>query len=174
MSGLRTREHAGLVSSASVRRVFVPEEFTVPRRLETPLFVLEPLGPQHNDEDYAAWSTSIEHIRGTPGWEGDSWPRPMSPEDNRRDLERHARQFESREGFTYTVIDRAKGEVVGCVYIYPARDDVSDAHVTSWVRATSANLDAELWRAVSEWLAASWPFERFEYAARPSEPTERA
>ena len=36
-------------------RVFVPEEFTVPRRLETPLFVLEPLGPQHNDEDYAAW-----------------------------------------------------------------------------------------------------------------------
>jgi hypothetical protein len=38
--------------------------------------------------------------------------------------------------------------------------------VTSWVRATSANLDAELWRAVSDWLADSWPFERFEYAAR--------
>jgi hypothetical protein len=89
-------------------RVFVPEEFTVPRRLETPLFVLEPLGPRHNHEDYAAWSTSIEHIRGTPGWEGSSWPRPMTPEDNRRDLEMHARHFESREGFTYTVIDRAR------------------------------------------------------------------
>ena len=91
------------VCIASVRTVLVPEGFTVPRRLETPRFVLEPLGPQHNDEDYAAWSTSIEHIRGTPGWEGSSWPRPMSPEDNRRDLERHARDFESREGFTYTV-----------------------------------------------------------------------
>ena len=155
-----------MMSNRDFPRVFVPEEFTVPRRLETPLFVLEPLGPQHNHEDYAAWSTSIEHIRGTPGWEGSSWPRPMSPEDNRRDLEMHARHFESREGFTYTVIDRAKGEVVGCVYIYPARDDVSDAHVTSWVRATSANLDAELWRAVGDWLADSWPFERFEYAAR--------
>ena len=146
--------------------MFVPEEFTVPRRLETTLFVLEPLGPQHNDEDYAAWSTSIEQIRGTPGWEGSSWPRAMSREDNRRDLERHARDFESREGFTYTVIDRAKGEVVGCVYIYPARDEVSDARVMSWVRATSAKLDVELWRAVSDWLADSWPFERFEYAAR--------
>jgi hypothetical protein len=59
-----------------------------------------------------------------------------------------------------------EGEVVGCVYIYPARDDVSDARVTSWARATSANLDAELWRAVGDWLADPWPFERFEYAAR--------
>jgi RimJ/RimL family protein N-acetyltransferase len=117
-------------------------------------------------EDYTAWSTSIEHIRGTPGWEGSSWPRPMSPQDNRRDLERHARDFESRKGFTYTVIDQATGVVVGCVYIYPARDEVSDAQVTSWVRATSSNLDADLWRAVSEWLADSWPFERFEYAPR--------
>jgi len=157
------------VGDNSIRKalsVFVPEDFTVPRRLETRLFVLEPLAPQHNDEDYVAWSTSIEHIRGTPGWEGSSWPRPMSLEDNRRDLEMHARHFQRREGFTYTVIDRAEGEVVGCVYIYPPRDDVSDAHVTSWVRATSASLDAELWRAVSDWLADSWPFERFEYAPR--------
>lgn len=147
-------------------RVFVPEDFDVPRRLETPLFVLEPLGPQHNDEDYAAWSTSVEHIRATPGWAWNSWPRPMSAEDNRRDLERHAREFENREGFTYTVIGRAEGEVIGCVYIYPSRDDASDADVTSWVRETSANLDAELWRAVSDWLADSWPFERLKYAAR--------
>jgi RimJ/RimL family protein N-acetyltransferase len=146
--------------------VFVPEEFTVPRRLETPLFVLEPLGPQHNEEDYAAWSTSIEHIRSTPGWEGDSWPRPMSLEDNRRDLERHARDFQSRAGFTYTVLDRAGGEVVGCVYIYPSREDGLDAVVLSWVRATSADRDAELWRAVSDWLADSWPFARIEYAPR--------
>ena len=153
-------------SISKALRLFVPVDFTVPRRLETPLFVLEPLGPQHNHEDFAAWSTSIEHIRGTPGWGGSSWPRAMSPEDNLRDLEMHARHFERREGFTYTVIGRAEGEVVGCVYIYPPRDDVSDARVTSWVRETSANLDAELWRSVSDWLAGSWPFQRFEYATR--------
>jgi RimJ/RimL family protein N-acetyltransferase len=146
--------------------VFVPAEFTVPRRLETPLFVLEPLGPQHNDEDYTAWSTSIDHIRRTPGWEEGSWPRPMSLEENRRDLERHAREFESREGFTYTVLDQTGGEVVGCVYIYPSRDAGADAVVLSWVREASASLDAELWRAVSDWVADSWPFERIAYAPR--------
>jgi hypothetical protein len=145
---------------------FVPTEFSAPDGLETPAFVLEPLGPQHNEADYAAWSTSIEHIRATPGWEASSWPRPMSLEDNLGDLEMHARHFEQREGFTYTVLDRADGDVVGCVYIYPSRDGEADARVTSWVRASSADLDVEVWRAVSDWLAESWPFERIEYAPR--------
>jgi len=35
---------------------FVPRDFDVPRRLETPQFVLEPLGPEHNDQDYDAWT----------------------------------------------------------------------------------------------------------------------
>ena len=42
--------------------LFVPPDFVVPLRLETPQFVLEPLGPQHNDADYEAWSSSMEHI----------------------------------------------------------------------------------------------------------------
>ena len=33
---------------------FVPRDFDVPRRLETPQFMLEPLGPEHNDQDYDA------------------------------------------------------------------------------------------------------------------------
>ena len=39
-----------------------------------------------------------------PGWETSSWPDDRSPQDNLRDLERHARDFEQRSGFTYTVI----------------------------------------------------------------------
>jgi RimJ/RimL family protein N-acetyltransferase len=142
--------------------VLVPADFSVPQRLETPLFVLEPLGPQHNEADYAAWSSSMEHIHATPGWERSKWPRPMSLEENHADLERHARDFEERTGFTYTVLDPANGTVIGCVYIYPRDTGVG---VQSWVRA-SAELDAELWRAVSEWLAKDWPFERVDYAAR--------
>ena len=44
---------------------FVPRDFDVPPRLETPQFVLEPLGPEHNDEDYDAWTSSREHIHAT-------------------------------------------------------------------------------------------------------------
>jgi hypothetical protein len=38
--------------------------------------------------------------------------------------------------------------------------------VHSWVRVTSADLDAPLWRAVSAWLERDWPFRRVDYAAR--------
>jgi RimJ/RimL family protein N-acetyltransferase len=144
---------------------FVPPEFVVPIRLETQQFVLEPLGPQHNEPDYAAWSSSTEHIHATPGWEESSWPRPMTLDENRADLQRHAADFESRTGFTYTVLS-PDGDVIGCVYIYPVPDEAVDARVESWVRASEAELDAPLWRAVSDWVESDWPFESVEYEAR--------
>ena len=145
--------------------MFVPADFVVPLRLETPQFRLEPLGPEHNDADYRAWSSSMEHIHATPGWEESSWPRDMTLEENRADLQRHADDFEKRSGFTYTVLDPG-GDVVGCVYIYPVSDGSHEARVLSWVRASRAELDGPLWQAVSDWLAAEWPFEKVDYAVR--------
>jgi hypothetical protein len=145
---------------------FVPAEFVVPLALVTEQFRLEPLGPQHNDSDYEAWSSSVEHIRMTPGWEASSWPDDRSLVDNLRDLQRHAGDFENRAGFTYTVLDPATDDVIGCVYIYPDASEQHDARVLSWVRASRGELDIQLWRAVSDWLADEWPFERVAYAER--------
>ena len=39
---------------------FVPPHLDVPRRLVTPQFVLEPLDPEHNDQDYDAYVTDPE------------------------------------------------------------------------------------------------------------------
>jgi len=97
-------------------QLFVPADFAVPGGLTAAEFRLEPLGPQHNDADYAAWTASIDHIRATPGFAGWHWPYEMSPAENLGDLERHARDFAERRGFTYTVL--GAGEVIGCVYIY--------------------------------------------------------
>ena len=149
-----------------VQAPFVPSGFVVPLALATDPFRLEPLGPQHNDSDYEAWSSSAEHIHTTPGWETESWPDDRSLEANLRDLERHARDFENRTGFTYTVLDPATGEVLGCVYIYPDKSGQHDARVFSWVRASRAELDVQLWRAVKDWLADEWPFQRVAYAER--------
>ena len=145
---------------------FVPSGFVVPLALATEHFRLEPLGPQHNDSDYAAWSSSVEHIRATPGWETSSWPDDRSIADNLRDLQSHADDFENRTGFAYTVLEPATGDVIGCVYIYPEQSGQHDASVRSWVRASRAELDVELWRAVTAWLADEWPFERVAYAER--------
>src|SRR5262249_11873043 len=70
---------------------FVPEDFVAPDGLIARDFRLTPLGPQHNEADYAAWTSSVDHIRETPGFRTGNWPREMSLADNFRDLERHAR-----------------------------------------------------------------------------------
>jgi hypothetical protein len=145
---------------------FVPSDFDVPLRLENSEFVLEPLGPEHNERDYDAWTSSMEHIAATPGFGDGSWPRKMTLDENRGDLQRHADDFRTRKGFTYTVLDPPGRDVIGCVYIYPLRDTDYGASVLSWVRASHAHLDTPLWRAVSEWLESDWPFASVEYAPR--------
>ena len=141
--------------------MFVPDGFVPPCGLVTSGFTLEPLGPEHNERDYEAWTSSIEHIRASPGYGPErSWPRPMTLPENRADLERHARDFAAGTGFTYTVLDTTGDDVIGCVYVYPAEDGVHDASIQSWVRASRAELDPALRAAVAEWLASSWPFER--------------
>jgi hypothetical protein len=145
---------------------FVPIGFVVPVALTTDQFRLEPLGPQHNDSDYEAWSSSLEHIHATPGWETSSWPDRRNLEDNLRDLQRHADDFENRLGFTFTVLDPATADVIGCLYIYPDKTEQHDAKVLSWVCASRSELDVELWRVVTDWLAAEWPFENVTYAER--------
>jgi len=145
---------------------FVPDDFRPPLELVADDFLLEPLGPQHNERDYAAWTSSFDHIHRTPGFAGSTWPHEMTLEENRADLERHERDFAGRTGFTYTVLDPGDGDVIGCLYIYPAKDGPG-AKVTSWVRADRAELDEPLAGAVAAWLE-DWPFERVVYEGRPT------
>ena len=83
----------------------VPEGFTPPDGLIAEAFVLEPLGPEHNEADHAAWMSSIDHIHASPGFvddfddDPDPWPRPMTLEQNLSDLEQHAQDFRDRLGF---------------------------------------------------------------------------
>ena len=157
-------------------RAFVPDSFAVPRELVTEDFRLEPLGPQHNAGDYDAWTSSIEHIRATPGFRdisaeagfgGSTWPDPaMTMEENLTDLRRHAEDFAQRSGFTYTVVARGHDRIIGCVYIYPSQSADGAADVRSWVRADQADLDVAVYDAVSAWLNDAWPFTAISYAPR--------
>jgi hypothetical protein len=141
-----------------------------PERLRTERFVLEPLGPHHNDADHAAWMGSIEHIRATPGftpehWGGDDWPYPMSLAENLADLHQHADEFARGEAFAYTVLDPADGDVIGCVYVDP--DEVADARCRLWVRADRAHLDTDLETTVRAWLTGpSWELNSVRFPGR--------
>ena len=145
----------------------VPPDFVVPTGAVNTFFVLERLGPEHNVADLAAWTSSIDHIKATPGFAGRSWPdRPFSLEENETDLARHAEDFVKRTGFAYTVLDPSSGDVVGCVYLYPPRRSGYDLDVRSWVTADRADLDKPLYEFVCEWIARAWPFSEPDYAER--------
>jgi hypothetical protein len=142
---------------------FIPDDFEPPTSFAGPGFHLEPLGPVHNERDHEAWTSSMDHIHATPGDWG-SWPRPMSLEENLRDMEMHAREFDDRTAFTYSVLDGE--EVIGCLYIYPDRDGDSAAYVSSWVREDRSEMDVVVWQATNDWLREVWPFRHFRYASR--------
>ncbi len=141
---------------------FVPTNFAAPLTFDGPRFRLEPLGAVHNERDYEAWTSSIDHIRATPGFDDWDWPHPMSLEENLSDLVGHASDFDNRTGFTYSILDG--DDVIGCVYIYPSPEH--DASVRSWVRESRAEMDTMVWETLSAWLATDWPFTDVVYAAR--------
>lgn len=147
---------------------FVPVGFEPPTPLVTDQFRLEPLGPQHNEADHAAWMSSIEHIRATPGYPDGDWPPRdgMAPEANLRDLLRHAADFADGTGFTYTVLDPADGDVIGCVYLYPPPSPQHDVTAQSWVRRDQADLDGPLAEAVAAWITTAWPWDRVDRCGR--------
>jgi len=143
----------------------VPDDFDVPRVLRSARFRLEPLGPQHNDADLNAWTTSVDHIRATPGFEGRSWPPDggLSAEGNLVDLVRHADEFDRRVAFAYTVLRPEDDDVIGCLYLDPG-PRAGSVDVRSWVRADTADLDPVLRREVRQWLTDFWPFDEVAYA----------
>jgi hypothetical protein len=147
---------------------FVPADFDPPTALVTDRFRLEPLGPQHNEADHAAWTSSIDHIRATPGYADGRWPPVggMTLEENLGDLCGHAEDFARRAGFTFTVLDRGDDDVIGCVYLYPSKSDEWDVTLHCWVRADRAELDVPLADAVLDWLARDWPWERVDRCGR--------
>ncbi|WP_410659231.1 N-acetyltransferase [Amycolatopsis sp. lyj-112] len=117
---------------------FVPAGFEPPTSLATDQFHLEPLGPRHNPADHAAWMSSIERIRSTPGYPDGNWPPPdgMTLEENLTDLRRHADDFTRGTGFTFTVLAPADNDVIGCVYLYPSSAAEWDVTVQSWCGPT--------------------------------------
>ena len=150
-----------------MENLFVPLSFEVPDSYVWSEFHLEPLDEKHNDRDHAAWMSSIDHIRSTPGFdeqEEPDWPVAMTLEANLEDLVGHANDFEERRGFTYSILDG--DDVIGCLYIYPSRRPGHDAVVSSWVRESRDELDAAVWEALSTWIDEAWPFSNPHYAAR--------
>lgn len=146
----------------------------VPHGLRTSEFTLRPIVAADAELDYAAVMDSRVHLRT---WEQSGWPQDdFTLAANRADVEMLERRHADGTAFTYTVMDPAGTQCLGCVYlmatdarmfhgarITPATDrawDTYDAAVYFWVRSSRLGTatDRALLETLRTWLARDWAF----------------
>lgn len=108
-------------------------------------------------------------------WEQSSWPADdFTVDGNRADLEGLEQRHQDRKAFTYTVMNPAGTECLGCVYLMPTDTRTfAQAHITPvgdqrwddyaaavyfWVRKSRLALgtDRVLLDALRSWLTRDW------------------
>lgn len=147
---------------------FIPDDFTVSEKLETPDFLLRMLTVNDVVKDYDAVMTSVDHLQGVFG-PNSSWPEPtLTFEQDLIDLGWHQKEFQRRTSFAYTVMAPDESVCLGCMYIFPTDIESYDAMVLMWVRKTAYdnNLDPKLEKEVKDFIEKQWPFEKVAYPGR--------
>lgn len=161
--------------------MFYPDNATVPETLRTEEFLVRPLRATDVELDYDAVIMSraelLLHSEGR-------WPREgFTLEENLADLVRHEREHLERVAFTYTVMNPAETECLGCIYIHPLKrllqragisvEQIPDtsAYVTFWVRQSRLpdNLDRRLLQSLISWFQAEWAFSQVTFFARKAQ-----
>jgi hypothetical protein len=155
---------------------FYPLLVPIPSEKSTERIFLRPLRVTDVELDYAAVMSSAEMLRR---WSGSSWPSDdFTLAENRADLERHQREHDARIAFTYTVLNPAQDQCLGCVYIQPSEQEERAVCPTAkfpttvgfWVRAAEIqhDLDLHLFNTLRAWLASEWQFDCILYVIRPA------
>ncbi len=146
---------------------FVPADFKVPEKLETPHFRARMLTVNDVVKDYEAVMTSVEHLHKS--YASPTWPtNQLTLEQNLIDLGWHQKEFQIRRSFAYTIVSFDESQVIGCLYINPTTKGDYDANITMWARASMLDkgLDKNLYDAVKLWIAKDWPFKKVAYPGR--------
>lgn len=149
-------------------------KFDVPEGLTTDEFILRPIVSADTEMDHAAVMESREYLRK---WEQSSWPEDdFTVAANREDVEMLEKRHTSGKAFSYTVMNPAETECLGCVYLIATnapmftkaritevgnhRWDDYEATVYFWVRKSRLQtpMDRQLLDSLQAWLEQDWSF----------------
>ena len=161
--------------------MFYPRDAPVPEVLRTDEFLLRPIGATDVQLDYEAVISSRAELLLSSGG---TWPREgFTLEEDLADLKRHEREHRERVALTYTVMNLAETECLGCLYMNPlarllghdAGNDMyltdTTAYVSFWVRSTylADGLDKHLLTALIPWFLKKWAFSHVLFFAQKRE-----
>jgi RimJ/RimL family protein N-acetyltransferase len=161
--------------------MFYPDGAPVPDTLRTDEFLLHPLRAADVQLDYdAVISSRAELLLSSGGiWPGEGF----TLEENLADLQRHEQEHHDRVAFTYTIMNPAENECLGCLYINPPErlighneeggKHLSDnaAFVDFWVRHSrlADQLDRRVLQALIPWFQNERAFSQVMFIAQKIE-----
>lgn len=152
---------------------FYSYEFPLPERFQTDEFVFRPLRATDVELDFDAVVSSSRMLRA---WSESEWPVDgFTLEENLEDLQRHEREHQDTEAFTFTIMNSEETFCLGCIYMnpliqetidlgvckQPARDEeVFAASVRYWVRESHATkeFNSTILEKIIQWLRSEWYF----------------
>lgn len=152
--------------------MLVPKDFHPPEKLDCGDFIIRKLTTRDVYLDYIAVISSIDIIKKI---RGGSWPtKDLTVEDDLIDLGWHQREFEYKNSFAFTVMNKDESKCLGCIYFYPPRagmssvkgDDTAEVNISMWVTQEEyeKGFYPVLFKTVKEWVEKSWPFRNVHYA----------
>lgn len=147
-----------------------------PDGLVTGEFVLRPITADDAPADYAAVMETRHELRL---WQQSSWPADdFTVEGNREDLAGMEQRHRERKAFSYSVVDPAGTECLGCVYLFPidatflAKSSVTPVGDAAWADVEAVayfwarrlrmatGMDGRLLAALRTWLREAWRLDR--------------
>lgn len=156
-------------------------EVRVPSELHAARFIATPLTTDIAALDYAAYMASPDVIRvhSDGRW-------PIEGFTLSKDLElvaKHQADHQSRRSFTFLLLDPARSEALGCLYLNPLEEYLRRveaetdwlgtspvAMVTFWLRQDQdAGLAQSVAESVNDWLGNDWPLGAHLFRVLPQE-----
>ena len=148
----------------------------MPEKLTTNEFIIRQLRTTDVELDYQAVIASREKLlKRTAG----RWPKVgFTINENLSDLENHEQQHQQRNEFTFTIMNEAEAECLGCVYILPltkllkgsvSKNEIASLNITDyeawltfWVtpNAVKQDLDERVIDKLRRWFPDHWAFSR--------------
>ena len=147
---------------------FIADDFQPPYLVKEDDFIIRKLSVDEVKKDYKAVMSSKESLRQVFSI-NDTWPADdMTIEDNYRDLKSHQDEFDRREGFAYTVVNKTDTECIGCIYIWPWNHDNYDSLTFYWVtdKVKKIGFEEVLGKYIDNWLKSTWAFKNTLYPGR--------